>query len=223
MSFNDGDSTTQETTHSGYPVQFSVDYPDRSLDRWTTAFRIFMVIPIAIVIAAIGGTNSRSGSGAGGASGIVVGGTGLLFIPPLLMIVFRQKYPRWWFDWNLQFMRFANRVGIYVALMDDHYPATDDEQEVHLTFDYPNARTDLNRWLPLVKWLLAIPHYVVLFFLYIAAFFVVIAAWFVILLTGRFPRGMFDFLVGVGRWTNRVIAYAHVLVTDRYPPFRLAP
>ena len=221
MSLSDGDSTTQGTTHSGYPVQFSVDYPDRSLDRWTTAFRIFLVIPIAIVIAAIGGTSSRSGSGAGGASGIVVGGTGLLFIPPLLMIVFRQKYPRWWFDWNLQFMRFANRVGIYVALMDDHYPATDDEQTVHLTFDYPNARTDLNRWLPLVKWFLALPHYIVLAFLYIGVLLAVVAAWFAILFTGRYPRALFGYVEGVIRWHNRVVGYAFTLITDVYPPFQL--
>ena len=151
------------------------------------------------------------------------GAGGLLFLAPLLMILFRQKYPRWWFDWNLELQRFGNRVGTYLALMNDTYPSTDDHQWVELDYAYPDAAADLNRWLPLVKWLLAIPHYIVLFFLDIAAFFVVIAAWFAILFTGRFPRGMFDYLVGVGRWTNRVIAYAHVLVTDRYPPFRLAP
>ena len=88
---------------------------------------------------------------------------------------------------------------------------------------YPDAERDLNRWLPLVKWLLAIPHFIVLVFLWIAAFFVVVVAWFAILFTGRYPRGLFDFVVGVGRWTNRVTAYAIVLVTDEYPPFRLAP
>jgi len=157
--------------------------------------------------------------GYGGAVGI----GGLVVLPTPLMILFRQKYPRWWFDWNLELMRFSNRVGIYLALMDDRYPSTDEQQALHLSLPYPDARSDLNRWLPLVKWLLAIPHYVVLLFLYIAAFVVVVVAWFVILFTGRFPRGMFNFLVGVGRWTARVIAYAQVLVTDRYPPFRLAP
>jgi hypothetical protein len=202
-----------------YPVQYSVDYPDRPLNRLTTFFRLFMVIPIVIVIGLIEGGSYAYGGGrfaGGGAAGLVV-------LPTLLLIVFRQKYPRWWFDWNLELMRFSARVGVYLALMEDRYPSTDEHQAVHLDFPYPDARNDLNRWLPLVKWLLAIPHYVVLFFLYIAALFVVIAAWFVILFTGRFPRGMFDFLVGVGRWTNRVVAYAHVLVTDRYPPFRLAP
>jgi hypothetical protein len=204
---------------SPYPVQYSVDYPDRPLNRLTTFFRLFMVIPIVIVLALIEGRVSAYGGRAGGTASAI----GLVVLPTLLLIVFRQKYPRWWFDWNLELMRFSARVGVYVALMDDRYPSTDESQAVHLDFPYPDAREDLNRWLPLVKWLLAIPHYVVLFFLYIAAFFVVIAAWFSILFTGRFPRGMFDFLVGVGRWTNRVIASAHVLVTDRYPPFRLAP
>jgi hypothetical protein len=204
-----------------YPVQFSVDYPDRPLNRLTTFFRLFVVIPIAIVLSLVEG-GFTYGYGGGRTTTIAAAG-GLLVLPVLLMILFRQKYPRWWFDWNLQLMRFSARVGVFLALMDDHYPSTDEQQAVHLDFPYPDVRSDLNRWLPLVKWLLVIPHYVVLFFLYIAAFVVVVAAWFVILFTGRFPRGMFDFLVGVGRWTNRVVAYAYVLVTDRYPPFRLNP
>jgi hypothetical protein len=201
-----------------YPVQYSVDYPDRPLNRMTSFFRLLMVIPIGIVLALIEG-----GGYASGGSEKVAGAVGLVVLPTLLLILFRQKYPRWWFDWNLELMRFSARVGVYLSLMDDNYPSTDEHQAVHLEFPYPDVRNDLNRWLPLVKWLLAIPHYVVLFFLYIAAFFVVIAAWFAILFTGRFPRRMFDFLVGVGRWTNRVVAYAHVLVIDEYPPFRLAP
>jgi hypothetical protein len=154
---------------------------------------------------------------------VAAGAGGLLFFGPLLMILFRQKYPRWWFDWNLELQRFTNRVGIYLALMDDRYPATDQQQAVHLDYVYPDAARDLNRWLPLVKWLLAIPHYIVLFFLWIAAIVVVIIAWFAILFTGRYPRGMFDFVQGVIRWGARVVAYAFVLVTDRYPPFSLAP
>jgi Domain of unknown function (DUF4389) len=202
-----------------YPVSFSVDYPARELDRLTTALRILTVIPIAIVLASLGG---GYGSYAGG-RGVAVGGAGLLFLPPLLMILFRQKYPRWWYEWNLQLLRFSNRVGVYLALMDDHYPSTDEQQSVHLDFSYPDARGGLNRWLPLVKWFLAIPHYVVLFILYIGAFFAVIAAWFAILFTGRYPRGLFDYVQGVIRWHNRVIGYALVLITDRYPPFRLDP
>jgi hypothetical protein len=204
-----------------YPVQYTVDYPDRPLNRLTTFFRLFVVIPIAIVLSLVEG-GFTYGYGGGRTTTIAAAG-GLLVLPVLLMILFRQKYPRWWFDWNLQLMRFSARVGVFLALMDDRYPSTDEQQAVHLDFPYPDARNDLNRWMPLVKWLLAIPHYVVLLVLYIASFFVVVAAWFVILFTGRFPRGMFEFLVGVGRWTNRVVAYAHVLVTDRYPPFRLAP
>jgi len=203
-----------------YPVRLTVDYPDRSLNRLTTAFRIFTVIPIVIVLASLGG-GSASWGNAGGARTVAIGGSGLLFIPPLLMILFRQKYPRWWYDWNLQLMRFGTRVGVYLALMEDRYPSTDEQQSVHLEVPYPDAPRDLNRWLPLVKWLLAIPHYIVLFFLYIWALLLVIVAWFAILFTGRHPRAIFDYLEGVLRWHNRVVGYALVLVTDRYPPFRL--
>src|SRR5918995_2289270 len=203
-----------------YPVRFTVDYPDRRLDRVTTGFRIFVAIPIMILLGTVSGGGSWESSYDNTRTTTVAAG-GLLFFGPLLMILFRQKYPRWWFDWNLELQRFGNRVGAYLALMDDRYPATDEHQSVHLDYPYPDAQRDLNRWLPLVKWLLAIPHYVVLFFLWIAALVVVIVAWFAILFTGRYPRGMFEFVEGVIRWNNRVIAYAWVLVTDRYPPFRL--
>ena len=153
----------------------------------------------------------------------MIGGTGLLFLPPLLMILFRQKYPRWWFDWNLELLRFSNRVGIYMALMDDRYPSTDEHQSVHLDAPYPDAQRGLNRWLPLVKWLLAIPHYIVLAFLWLGGLFAVIVAWFAILFTGRYPRGIFDYVEGVIRWQNRVVGYAFILVTDAYPPFSLRP
>jgi hypothetical protein len=206
-----------------HPVRFSVEYPDRALDRLTTAFRIFTMIPIAIVLASIGGYAGGGGYDAGSdAPTIAIGGTGMLFLPPLLMILFREKYPRWWFDWNLELLRFTNRVGTYVALMNDRYPSTDERQWVQLDYPYPDVKRDLNRWLPLVKWLLAIPHYIVLFFLGIAAFFVVVFAWFAVLFTGHYPRGAFEFVEGVIRWHNRVTGYALILTTDRYPPFRLA-
>ncbi len=209
-----------------YPVQFSVDYPDRPLNRLTTFFRIFMVIPIAIVLGAVAGGTWQWTSGTSGGRTVVVaaaaGAGGLLFFAPLLMIVFRKKYPRWWFDWNLELQRFSTQVSTYLALMDDRYPSTTDHQSVHLDYAYPDAERELNRWLPLVKWFLAIPHYIVLAFLNIAMVVVVIIAWFAILFTGHYPRGMFDFVEGVIRWNNRVLAYALLLVTDQYPPFRLS-
>jgi Domain of unknown function (DUF4389) len=203
-----------------YPVGFSVEYPERQLNRLTSALRIFTAIPIAIVLASIGGYSGQYDAGPETTT-VVIGGTGLLFLPALLMIVFRQKYPRWWFDWNLELLRFVNRVGVYLALMDDRYPSTDEHQGVRLDVDYPDARAGLNRWLPLVKWFLAIPHYIVLAFLYLGVLVAVIIAWFAILFTGRYPRGIFDYVEGVIRWHNRVVGYAFILVCDAYPPFRL--
>jgi fatty acid desaturase len=208
------ESGSQLSGEVPYPVQFSVEYPDRDLNRLTTAFRLIVAIPIVILAAVLGVW--------GGGHAIAVAG-GVLFLPALLMIVFRRKYPRWWFDWSLELLRFENRIWAYLALMDDRYPSTDERQAVTLDFPYPDAERDLNRWLPLVKWLLAIPHYIVLILLWIAAVFAVIFAWFAILFTGRYPRGLFDFVLGVLRWSNRVTAYAFALVTDRYPPFRLSP
>ncbi len=207
---------------ASYPVQLRVDYPDRPLDRLSTFFRLFIAIPILLVLGGVSG-GTWQWTSQGHTTGVAAGAGGLLVFAPMLLIVFRQKYPRWWFDWNLELLRFSNRVAVYLALMDDRYPSTDDHQAVHLEFPYPDVPRDLNRWLPLVKWFLAIPHYVVLFFLAIGAFLAVIAAWFAILVTGRYPRDLFDFVEGVIRWHNRVIGYAGVLVTDRYPPFRLTP
>ena len=209
-----------------HPVQVAVDYPERALNRLTTFFRIFTIIPIAIVLGTVSG-ETWTWYGGGGASHttrtVAIGAGGVLFAGPLLMILFRQKYPRWWFDWNLELTRFSSRVALYGALLDDRYPSTDERQSLSLDFPYPDARNDLNRWLPLVKWLLAIPHYIVLAFLFIAAFVCIVIAWFAILFTGRYPRDLFDFVLGVFRWTNRVIGYAWILVTDEYPPFRLNP
>jgi hypothetical protein len=207
------------TAHPPYPLTFDVDYPERPLNRMTNAFRIVMLVPIAIVLVTL--TALGASASDGDSAGLLAVG-GLLFLPPLLMIVFRGKYPRWWFDWNVELMRFTNRVYAYGALLSDRYPSTDEKQYVKLDLEYPDAREDLSRWLPLVKWFLAIPHYVVLAVLSIGALFAVVAAWFSILLTGRYPRTLFDYVVGVMRWSNRVSAYAFVLATDKYPPFRLS-
>ena len=205
---------------SPYPVRFTVTYPDRSLDRVTTFFRLIVAIPILVVLG-VGSAGTWEWSSDNGTTTGAAGAGGLLFFGPLLMILFRQKYPRWWFDWNLELQRFSNRVGVYLALMDDRYPSTDDEQSVHLDYAYPDARRDLNRWLPLVKWFLAIPHVIILVFLNVAAVVGVVLAWIAILVTGHYPRSLFAFVEGVIRWNNRVIGYAETLVTDAYPPFRL--
>jgi hypothetical protein len=203
---------------SSYPVQFDVDFPSRPLNRLSTAFRFIVAIPIVVLLTMLSGEAFRDGNHE--RNSLVIGGAAV-FLPLILMIVFRQKYPRWWFDWNLNLLRFSSRVTAYLALLDDRYPSTDEDQSVHLDFPYPDAR-QLNRWLPLVKWFLVIPHYVVLVFLGLAAVVAVIAAWFAILFTGTYPRGLFDFVVGVLRWGTRVNGYAFALVTDQYPPFSLS-
>lgn len=200
-----------------------IDYPDQ-LNRLTTAFRIILVIPIAIVLGILSNSGADSMQFDDGEWVVSTGTsiTGALFFATLLMIVFRRRYPRWWFDFGLELSRFSARVGAYLALLTDVYPSTVDEQSVHLDIEYPaDVEQDLNRWLPLVKWFLAIPHYIVLIFLSIGAVFAIVIAWFAIIFTGRYPRGLFDYVVGVGRWGLRVNAYAFLLVTDRYPPFEL--
>ncbi len=187
-------------TNQPYAARLEIDYPDK-LDRLTTFFRLIWLLPIIVI------------------QGLV---TSALWFATVLMILFRQRYPRWWFDFAREMARFGARVGAYAGLLTDAYPSTTDEQSVHLEVDYPDVERDLNRWLPLVKWLLAIPHYLVLAVLWILAIAAVVVAWFAILFTGRYPRALFDYVVGVGRWTLRVNAYAFLLVTDRYPPFSLA-
>ena len=200
-----------------YPLQFQVDYPDRPLSRVSTFFRIFAAIPILIVAALMQPDVLNNSRGGGGYAAVA---TGILFLPVLVMLVFRRKYPGWWFDWNLELTRFTTRISAYLLLLDDRYPSTDDHQSVHLDLERPDGAA-LSRWLPLVKWLLAIPHYIVLFALSIGSFVVVVCAWFAILFTGRYPRWAFDYNVGVMRWALRVEAYALLLTTDRYPPFSL--
>jgi hypothetical protein len=211
--------TEASPTPPAYPATLTIDYPDRVLNRLTTFFRIFVVIPIAIILFLVNSGN-LDWSGMHGWNWHYATG-GILFLATLLMILFRQKYPRWWFDWNLALVKFSTRVGTYIGLLTDVYPSTDEEQAVHIEIPYPDVPKDLNRWLPLVKWFLAIPHYIILAFLVIAAIVCVVIAWFAILFTGRYPKGLFDFVVGVSRWSLRVAAYAFLLTTDQYPLFSL--
>ena len=202
-----------------YPAKVEIEYPDRKLNRLSSFFRIFYAIPIMIIFYLLLGMATGWGEDGWNASYSV---GGILVIPTILMLLFRKKYPRWWFDWNFNITKFSFRVSAYLSLLTDIYPSTDEDQTVHVDISYPDAQK-LSRGLPIIKWFLAIPHYIILFFLGIAEFVVVIIAWFAILFTGRFPRSLFDFVVGVYRWYLRVAAYALLLVTDKYPPFSLDP
>ncbi len=201
-----------------YPVILTIDRTEEPRDRLTTFFRPFVAIPILIILGLL------SGGTAGWESSpwsVGLSSAGLVVLPTVLMILFRQKYPGWWYDWNLNLARFTVRVGAYMALLGDEYPSTDEEQAVHLDLVYPDAEADLSRGMPLVKWFLAIPHYIVLAFLGIAVFVCIIGSWFAILFTAKMPRALFEFIVGYIRWELRVAAYAFILTTDRYPPFSL--
>ena len=209
-----------EGSGASYPARLDVEYPEAGLNRVKTLFRIVLIIPIAIVAGLVTGYFGTAGlEDSEGWRELVAGG--VLFVPTLLMLLFRRKYPRWWFDWNLEVSRFTARVGAYLGLLREEYPSTDEEQAVRLDLDYPDASRDLNRWLPIVKWILAIPHYIVLAILGVGALLSVVIAWFAIIFTGRYPRGLFNYVVGVNRWGLRVWAYMWLLITDRYPPFSL--
>lgn len=205
-----------------YPASLDIDFP-KKLDRATTFIRIVWAIPILTILSlltASGGDSYVNQAGkqmTTGGGGIVTG----LFAATAIMLLFQQRYPRWWFDFALELNRFSTRVGAFLFLLTDSYPSTVEAQSVHLEVKYPDVKRDLNRWLPLVKWLLAVPHYVVLFALTILALVATVIAWFAILFTGRYPKSLFDFVVGVGRWYLRVNAYAFLLTTDQYPPFSL--
>jgi hypothetical protein len=205
---------------NSYPAKLEIDYPDRPLNRLSSFFRLFYAIPIMIVMALLYGMYNYQNPKSPHEHWEYFN-TIYVFLPLILMLLFRRKYPRWWFDWNVALLKLGTRFNAYLLLLRDEYPSTDEEQAVHIEIPYPDASTELNRWLPLVKWFLAIPHFVVLCVLAFGMIFSVIFAWFAILFTARYPRSLFDFIVGVERWSIRVAAYAFLLVTDKYPPFRL--
>ena len=212
----------ENQSNGTYPVQFDVDYPEGSRNRLAALCRIVLAIPIIVVLAFVTGYTSSGNLTIDEAAGPLFAG-GIVWLATILMILFRKKYPRWWFDWNLELQRFGARVSAYLLLLRDEYPSTDEEQSVHLQIPYPDVEANLNRFLPLIKWLLAIPHYIILAVLTVVVVIITIIAWVSLLALGKYPRGMFDFVVGVERWWHRVMAYAAILSTDRYPPFTLRP
>ncbi|MBT6711232.1 MAG: DUF4389 domain-containing protein [Candidatus Marinimicrobia bacterium] len=201
---------------NNYPATLTIDYPENA-NRITVLFRLFLIIPILIILVLLSYHGAGSKQFPDESYWV-----GILVIPTLLMIIFRQKYPKWWFDWNEQLIKFSFRIMSYVLLLQHEYPSTDEDQGIHIKINYPNVKTELNRWMPLVKWLLVFPHLIVLFFLMIGVFTSTILAWVMILISGKYPKKMFNFVVGTLRWILRVQAYALLLITDKYPPFSLS-
>ena len=185
----------------GYPVRYDVEYPEE-LSRWLIFVKWLLAIPHFMILWAL--------SIAAGVMGFIA----------FFAILFTKRYPRGLFDFVVNFNRWSLNVDAYTGLLRDEYPPFSWEPgqyAVTYEVDYPEQ---LNRWLPLIKWPLAIPHIIVLLFLFIGAFVAWVIAWFAILFTKRFPRGLFDFVVGVTRWQYRVDAYTGLL-RDEYPPFSL--
>ena len=198
---------------SSFPyAKLSIPHSPTS-NRLTAFFRIFCALPVMVLLVLLSGFHTKDVSWAA---------PGTLVLPTLLVILFRKKYPQWWFDWNVALTKFSMRVMAYLLLLRDEYPALSEEQSVIVELMYPDASKDLSRGMPLVKWFLAIPHLTILAFLCIAAILVSIIAWFAILFTGRYPAKIHEFVVGVARWGLRVNAYAFLLITDEYPPFTLS-
>lgn len=206
-------------SNNKYPATLTIDYPEK-LDRFSSFFRIFFIIPIIIILGLVSGPD-RSREINENASYVYNAG-GIIFLATLLMILFREKYPKWWYDWNIALTKFSVRVFAYLLLLRSEYPSTDEDQAIHIEIPYPDVKKELNRFLPLVKWFLAIPHYIVLAFLYVGVVFAAIIAWFVIVFTAKYPTGLFNYVVGVIRWSIRVDAYAFLLITDKYPIFSLS-
>lgn len=195
-------SASQLPPAAEYPIRFDVEYPER-LSRWKIFVKWLLAIPHLIIIYLLG---------------IVLN---VMVLIAFFAILFTKKWPRGMFDFAVQIQRWTWNVYAYVLLLRDEYPPfSGDSGEYPLTYEV-EYREDLSRWMIFVKWLLAIPHFIVLSVLVIAAAVVGVIAFFAILFTGRYPRGMFDFVVGTMRWYQRAYGYAFLLFTDRYPPFSL--
>ena len=185
-----------------YPVKLNIDYSESS-NRLTAIFRLILVIPIVIILALIS-TYAEA-----------------LSFAIAMMLLFKEKYPKWWFEWHIGITKFTYRIAAYVLLMRDEYPSTDHDQSVRIDVPYPEVKNDLKRWMPLVKLILVIPHIIALIFLFIGVVLSTIFALLAILFTGKYPKSIFNFVEGFLRWTLRVSAFALLLTTDEYPPFRL--
>jgi hypothetical protein len=182
-------------------------------DRKSVALRIFLVIPIAIFVSAF-----TAWSGSSEASAFL---SGLLFLPVLLALVFRGIYPSYALAFNKSLLALSTRVTAYILVLHDNYPSIEESDDVTITFPEIDGGAKLHRYLPLVKWLLALPLYIVGFVYVLYSLAVLVFTWFTILFTGKMPAASAEVLVGITQYWNRVYGYAFLLVTDEYPSFSL--
>jgi hypothetical protein len=182
-------------------------------DRKSVALRIFLVIPIAIFVSAF-----TAWSGSSEASACL---SGLLFLPVLLALVFRGIYPSYALAFNKSLLALSTRVTAYILVLHDNYPSIEESDDVTITFPEIDGGAKLHRYLPLVKWLLALPLYIVGFVYVLYGLAVLVFTWFTILFTGKMPAASAEVLVGITQYWNRVYGYAFLLVTDEYPSFSL--
>jgi len=196
-------------------IETQIDVTMTERNRTSALFRLILVVPIAIFVAAF--TPSVAGLDSGDMNSL---NAGFFALPVALAIVFRQVYPSYLLSFNEALLSLQTRVNAYVCLLTDEYPSIEDNDVVSVTFPEVDAKA-LNRWLPLVKWFLAIPLYVVGIVYIFYGLFLTGCAWISILFSGNFPEFCAEGIVGVIAYWNRVVGYALVLVTDEYPTFSL--
>ena len=194
-------------------IETQIDVSLTERNRLTAFFRIILVVPVFIFVSSFSPATAFSDD----AAGILAG---LMALPAGLAIVVRQVYPSYVLAFNEALLSLQTRVDVYLVLLTDEYPSIEENDLVSVTFPEVDAK-QLNRWLPLIKWLLAVPLYIVGIVYIIYAALLTLLGWFSILFTGKYPEVCAEGVVGTIAYWNRVIGYAFLLVTDEYPTFSL--
>lgn len=192
-------------------VEITVDADLGPRKRLSVFFRPLLLLPVVILLSLLGGSSLSDDSSWGST----------VFLALALIVIFTGTYPTWLLTFIHGLQAFELKIGAYALLLRDEYPSLADRPFAQVLYPNIEGGARLKRFMPLVKWFLAIPHYVVLLLTGIAVFLLTVLAWFSILFTGRYPTSFLPFVVGWLKYYNRVVGYAFTLVTDQYPQFRL--